>query len=309
MARAVEKRGPQARRFRVGEFELVKIGAKRFDWADPYHFFLTVGWPTFAVILLSSWVVTAALFSVFYIFTPGSVANAHPGSVIDAFFFSFETLASAAYGEMYPATLVGHILATAEVVIGMAFTAIMTGLIFVRFSKPRAKILFADQAVVCVHNGRPNLMIRVGNGRANPLADVTAQVACLVRETTLEGAEIYNVYELKLSRVRTPVFPLTITLMHEIDGASPLFGRDAAALADGELRLFVSIDARDPLLGATVSELKTYGWDKIVPGMRFCDLISKDEAGRNVADLTRISLIEPDPASAATRIPETAEPA
>jgi inward rectifier potassium channel len=295
MAQAGDKRGPQARRFSIGEFELVKIGARRFDLSDPYHFATTASWPLFMVSIITAWAITASLFAAIYLALPGTVNNLRPGSVVDAFFFSFQTLASAAYGNMYPANLVGNLLTTSEVVIGIFFTAIMTGLIFLRFSKARSKIVFADSAVITLHNGKPHLVVRIGNGRHNPLADVNCQIACLVREITLEGSVFYNVYDLKLTRTRTPIFPLTINLMHEIDRASPLHGRDAAALAECELRLFVSVDARDPAMGATVNDLKTYGWDRIVPGMRFADVISKDEAGRNVADLTRISLLEDDP--------------
>lgn len=286
---------------KVGEFEVAKIGARRFDPADPYHFALTISWPAFFAYLLAAYIAISLAFAAIYVLAPGSVANAHPGSLVDAYFFSFETLAGAGYGEFYPANLIGHMVSATETVTGMAFTAIMTGLVFVRFSKPRAKILFADQPVVAMHNGNPTLMVRVGNGRINAMADVHLQLVILIREANQEGAVSYNTYDLKLTRPRHPSFPLTLTLMHEIDSSSPLAQLDAAAMAEAEVRLFVNVEARDPALGAVVTDLKTYGHDKIAHGMRYVDLLTKDDAGRNVADLTKISDIEPDPASPGPR--------
>src|SRR4029077_5409364 len=116
------------------------------------------------------------IFALLYLARPGCVANMRPGSLSDAFFFSLETLATVGYGTMAPATLYGHAVSAIEIVCGMVFTAIMTGLLFVRFSKPRPKILFADQAVVTSHNGSPALMVRIANGRMTLLTNAPAQL-------------------------------------------------------------------------------------------------------------------------------------
>ncbi len=289
----VKKRGA-TQHVRIGEFELGKIGVSRFDWRDPYHFALTIRWPAFVLYVFSAYFFITSLFAVLYLANPGSVANARPGHPSDAFFFSIETLATVGYGEMTPANVVGHTIAAAEIITGMAFTAIMTGLIFVRFSKPRSKVLFADKAVIAVHNGVRTLMIRIGNGRVTVLTDVRMQLNLLRRETSAEGVVSRNAYELRLARDHTPVFPLTITLMHPIDALSPLAGLDEADLATGEVRLFLSIEARDPALAAVVHDLKTYSQGDVLVGYRYLDAVSKDETGRDVADLRKLSLIAPD---------------
>jgi inward rectifier potassium channel len=288
-----------SQRLRLGAYEMVKIGAKRFDWSDPYHFALTISWPVFFADLVVAYLVIASVFAVVYFLNPGAIANVHPGSWPDALFFSFETMAGAGYGEMYPLTLPGRLVAAAEIITGMAFTAIMTGLVFVRFSKPRPKILFAEKLVIAQHNGLPTLIVRVGNGRVHALTDASSHVVILVKEITREGAIFYNTHDLGLLRSKTPAFPLVVSLMHPIDERSPLHGLDADDMVERELRLFVTFEARDPQLGATVSDLKAYGPEDIAWGMRYCDMISKDEKGRNVADLTRLSMLEPDPASKA----------
>src|SRR5580698_10027050 len=142
------------------DFEFLKIGADRFDLTDPYHLALTAPWPYFTLGVFGFYGVINLAFAGLYLAQPGCVANAHPGSIPDAFFFSIETLATVGYGVMAPATLYGHVVATTEIITGMAFTAIMTGLIFVRFSKPKARILYADKVVITRHNERPTLIMR-----------------------------------------------------------------------------------------------------------------------------------------------------
>jgi inward rectifier potassium channel len=274
-------------------FEFAKIGASRFDLSDPYHLALTAPWPLFVAGLFAAYLLITGLFALLYLAQPGCVANAHLNSA-DALFFSIETLATVGYGVMAPATLYGHIVASAEIITGMAFTAIMTGLVFVRFSKPRAKLIYADNAVICQYNGRPTLMMRVGNARTSVLTQVHVTLNALIRETTLEGGSFRRLHELELTRATMPIFPMIMTLMHVIDNASPLASIAREGIDDTELRLIFSIEARDPQLAARVYDLKSYGAEDILPGMRFLDAVTRHPAGHTVADLTRISLIEPD---------------
>ena len=105
------------------------------------------------------------------------MTNARPDSFADAFFFSIETLATVDYGEMHPASMYGHVAASAKIICGLVLTAILTGLTFVRFSRPRAEFVFASNPVVAMHNGKPTLMVKVGNGRAGVLADAVAALS------------------------------------------------------------------------------------------------------------------------------------
>jgi inward rectifier potassium channel len=275
-------------------FDFAKIGARRYDFSDPYHLALTVRTPTFVLGVLAFYGLITSFFAVLYVAQPGCVANARAGSLSDAFFFSVETLATVGYGVMSPATLYGHMVSSIEIVTGMAFTAIMTGLVFVRFSKPRAKIAFADVAVITRHNGKPTLMVRIGNGRATLLTQTTVQVNALMSEVTAEGGQYRRVSDLRLNRARVPIFPLITTFMHTIDDHSPLHGLDAAMVERTDLRLIVSVEARDPELGAMVYDLKSYLASDIRTGFHFVDAVSVHDDGLIVADLTRISEIAPD---------------
>ncbi len=236
------------------------------------------------------------LFAILYLAQPGSVANARPGSLADAFFFSLETLATVGYGTMSPATPYGHIVSALEIFSGMALTAVLTGLLFVRFSRPKSRILYSTRAVVALRNGIPTLMLRLGNGRTTMLTHMSAKLSALLSERTSEGQLFRRTYELPLVRAEMQMFMMTWTLMHPIDASSPLHSYDAERLAREDVRLFLSFEARDQSLGVQVHDVKGYGPDAIRFGERFVDVISYDETGRPIADLTLLDIIEPDPA-------------
>ncbi len=288
------RKGESTMRVRVGAFELHKRGVHRFDPRDPYHFAVSLSWPQFALLFLCLNLLLNMLFACLYVLQPGSVANARPGTFIDVFFFSMETLATVGYGVMSPATLYGHVISASEIIVGMAFTAIMTGLTFVRFSRGRAKILYAKKAVIANYNGAPTLMIRIANGRTSMMTNAHAQLSALIGEHTQEGQFYRRVRDLQLSRSKLPMFPLTWTLMHEIDATSPLHGWDSEAFAKGLLRLVLAVEVHDLALGATVNDIRDYGGGDIAPGMRYADAVSIDEDGNTIADLGLLSEIEPD---------------
>ena len=261
----------------------------------PYRLALTMSWPAFAAAALTLLLAINLMFAGLYLAQSGSVVNLPPGDVLGAFFFSLETLATVGYGVMSPATTYGHVVASAETVVGMAFMAIFTGLLFVRFSKPHSPVLFAKNAVVTTHNGQPTLMIRIANGRLTMLANVHTRLGALLQETTTEGQSYRRVSDLKLLRDFNPVFPLTAVLMHVIDDESPLAGFGPQQIIEHDVRLFLTIEAWDVALASSIQDIESYDCEHIIFGMRYVDAISRDEMGRTIADISRLSQLEPEP--------------
>lgn len=275
-------------------YTVARNGPARLDLRDPYHLAVRISWPRFMALFLALNLGINVVFALLYLLQPGSIANARPGSFADAFFFSFETLATVGYGVLSPGTVYGHLVSVVEIVCGMAFTAILTGLVFVRFSRPRAKVIYAAQAVITPYNGTPTLMIRIGNGRPGPLSDASARLTALLREETREGQSYRHSHDLRLRAARLPMFALTWTLMHPIDEHSPLHGIDPGWIAARNLVLFLNFEARDPALAASVHDTHQYGPADIVCGRRYADAVSTDAEGRVFADLGRISALEAD---------------
>ena len=137
----------------------------------------------------------------------------------------------------------------------MVLTGTMTGLVFVRFSRPKAKLIFASRAVVTRNGDEVQLMLRIGNGRLHALNDAQARITTLVSGTTANGQPLRRLADVELMRSEMPFFPMTWTIVHHVTPDSPLAALreiDLAALAESGLRLMLSVTARDPALGAQV---------------------------------------------------------
>ena len=275
---------------------LEKVGVREFDLTDPYHLALTMTWPQFFAALLLLYLAINFLFALLYFAVPGSVVNLPPGSLTDAFFFSIETLATVGYGNMAPITLYAHTVSAIEIFVGMLLTATMTGLVFVRFSKPKAKLLFAQQVAVSRKNGVHRLMVRVGNGRMNALNDANVRISTLT-DSMVDGQLFRSLVDVKLVRADIPFFPMTWTVIHEITEDSPLAylrNADPALLQASHIRLMVSMTARDPALGAQVYATHNYGAKDIALDMRYADAITASNDDHSVADMRKISEMEPE---------------
>jgi inward rectifier potassium channel len=273
---------------------LDKLGVSRFDVNDPYHIALTLSWPEFFAALVVAYLGINFVFALLYFAVPASISNLPANSLLDAFFFSVETLATVGYGFMVPATRYGHTVATVEIFTGMLFTAMMTGLLFVRFSKPKAKIIFAARPIITTQGGRPELMVRVGNGRLNALTDGVARITLLQVETGADGQPFRRAVDVKLERSDLPFFPLTWTVRHVVDASSPLHGLALGTASTDGMRMMLSITARDPSLGAQVFAAQAYRGADIAVGMRYADAVSWDGGDNSVADMRKLSDIEPD---------------
>lgn len=282
-------------RGRIGSYEFQKKGVSRFGLTDPYHLAIALSWPHFLAVFLAAYLLVNCVFATLFWLVPGSVANVRPNSFQDCFFFSIETLATVGYGNMYPANLYGYVVMAGEIICGLGFTAILTGLTFVRFSRPRLRLIFAQTAVVAMHRGKPTLMVRIANGHPAALLDATAKLNVLLTETTPQGRPFRRARELRLQRAHLPVFPLTWTLMHVLDERSPLHGYDADRVKADRAQLFVIVEARDPTLSTTVHDSRDYPPEDIRFGQRYADAISTAEDGTTIiADMTRIGAVEPD---------------
>jgi len=278
----------------VGDYAITKTGVARFNWRDPYYFAVALSWPRFLLSLIALFAAINLVFATLYLLGPVPLVNAHPGSLSDAFFFSFETATTVGYGDIYPADHYGRVVAGSEMMVGVAFTALTTGLLFVRFSRPKAQIRYARNAVVAVHNGQPTLMIRLANARLSLISNVSARLGLMRTSLGSDGQLLRQIYELPLLRSHLPLFTLTWTLMHPIDKSSPLLGYDAARLIEDDVHLWVSIQGYDCMLATMIIDTQAYGPADTLYGMRYTGTTITDAEGHPTADLRELSQIEPD---------------
>jgi len=264
-----------------------RVGARSITRRDVYHLLLTMPWRWFFGVQAFAYLIFNAVFALFYLAVPGSVANATPGSFTDAFFFSVQTMATIGYGVMAPATLYGNVMVTIEALLGFASFAVAAGLIFGRFSQPTARVLFSRVAVVTPFNGVPTLMFRCANERRNQIFEARVHVDFARQEVSAEGMELRRSYELDLARDRNPQFSLSWTVMHPIDVASPLYGIDPDLLAGQEASIVVTLTGIDETLSQTVFARTAYRADEILWGRKFVDILSETEEGETLVDYRR----------------------
>src|SRR5690349_15365452 len=216
---------------RLGEREIETLGLSQGFWSDLYHRSMAVSWPVFFGSAAALFVALNTVFGFLYSLGHEPIANAAQNGPLASFYFSIETLATVGYGDMHPQTNYGHLIATIEIFTGMSFLAVMTGLIFTRFSRPRARFVFANNPVIARHEGRQTLMIRMANARHDLISRANARLWIMRAERTKEGDQLRRFYELTLDRREHPVFVLSWVLFHVIDEDSPLHGLSASPKA------------------------------------------------------------------------------
>jgi inward rectifier potassium channel len=267
--------------------EVLTIGLPRPWFRDLYHFALRISWSRFLGIGIALFAAANALFALVYLIPGDAISNARPGSFADAFFFSIQTMATIGYGVMAPATFYANLIVTLETGFGLIFLAVATGLVFARFSRPTARVLFSRVAVIAPHNGVPTLSFRAANLRHNQILQAEVGVVLLRDEETREGETIRRFYDLKLARHRSPVFAMTFTVMHAIDDDSPLHRATAATLQAQNAELIVTATGIDETMAQPVHVRTSYLPDEILWDHRFADLFGWTEDGRRVIDYRR----------------------
>ena len=210
MAKGPNERMSKARVVRLGGREVITEGLHLNFWADLSHRCMTASWPAFIGGAALVFVAFNAFFAVFYWIGDQPISNVPDGAYIDYLYFSIETLSTAGYGDMHPQTHYGHFIATVELFTGIFSMSLMTGLIFARFSRPSARLLFADNPVISDHDGERTLMIGLANERHNVISNATARLWLFKNIVSKESQSFRRFYELPLSRNESPALALEL---------------------------------------------------------------------------------------------------
>jgi inward rectifier potassium channel len=287
MSRSPGERSPKAQVIRFGNREIIAEGLGLRFWADISHRCMTASWPAFIGGAALVFVVFNAFFAVFYWIGNQPVSNVPGGAYIDYLYFSIETLSTAGYGDMHPQTNYGHFIAAVELFTGIFSMSLMTGLIFARFSRPNARLLFVDNPVISTHEGKPTLMVRFVNERHNLIGNATAKLWLIRLEQSLEGQSLRRFYELPLFRNEHPALALSWTLYHVIDEQSPLYGLNAEDFEASDVSLVVVVSGYDVVAAQTVHGRRSYDYYDIRFGHRYADIIGISDDGRLRIDYSR----------------------
>jgi inward rectifier potassium channel len=277
---------------------IIADGLAHTGWNDFYHNALIASWPRFFGVLAAAFLTLNGFFALVYWFGDAPVANARPGSFADLFFFSVETTSTVGYGDMHPQTMYGHLVATVENFVGLVLLAVMTGLVFSRFSRPRARMIFARNPVITDHEGARTLVFRLANARFSFISEATAKLWMLGPTETREGRRFVGFFPMKLSKSENPSFALSWTLFHPIDADSPIHALDDDDLAASEINFVLSISGFDETSAQMVHARETFSARDVRPGHEYVDLFTVDDEGRRHIDYAVVHETRPVPRAA-----------
>ena len=271
----------------MGEGQAFAQGPSGGFWRDLYHHAMTASWLQFFLAIASVFVFLNLAFALLYAAGEAPVANAAPGDFEALFFFSIETMGTVGYGDMHPQTTYGHAVASAELFVGACSLALVTGLIFARFSRPRARFIFAANPVVAPHDGATTLMLRVANARRNIITNASAKLWLVRDEPTAEGSTFRRFHRLRLERDENPVFVYTWTIMHALDETSPMHGLRPADIFSSDAEFIVSVSGLDERSTEYLRARKGYRAQQILFDRDYVDIMRKDADGATWIDYAR----------------------
>jgi len=266
------------------------LGRTRGSLSDFYHQMLRFTWPQLMLFFTMGFMGLNLLFACLYSLDPQGISrSADPVQAPPfwrEFFFSVHTVATIGYGNVYPVSLYVNILVVVEITLGVLFFALATGIAFARFSRPTARVLFSNVAVVTEIGGIPTLMFRAANQRHNFIFEAHANVSVLMDET-VDGFAMRRFQDLELVRSSTPVFALTWSVMHRIDQRSPLrpWLKDQCVPKDAEI--IVVLAGTDGRTGQTMYSRWAYSQSDLRWDSRFVDILGEAEDGGRTIDYDR----------------------
>jgi len=287
---------------RDGSFNVALEGLNPLSSLGLYQWLLTISWPKFLGFVCLFYLAVNALFAGAYLLCGPDALQSSTGQFVNepfyrAFFFSVDTFATIGYGNIYPVGVVANTLVTIEALLNIVSVALATGVMFARFSRPSARIIYSRNAVVAPYRGGTALEFRIANARSSQLIDVQVQAILTKMEPTPNGAT-RKFYDLPLERHRVVFFPLSWTVVHPIDAASPMWGLTQQGLLTAEAELLVLLIATDETISQSVHSRSSYQADEILWGAKFANMFMRNESegiiGMNLDRIHDVERILPE---------------
>ncbi|WP_454802469.1 ion channel [Mucilaginibacter phyllosphaerae] len=280
-----------------GSVNVKRKGLSRFNTADNYHTLIKMSWGRFWVVVLSGYLIANLIFASIYVLIgmnslDGASGDTTRSHFLDAFFFSAQTISTVGYGHISPRGVLANSVAAFESMIGLLAFALATGLLYGRFSKPSAKIVYSDNILVAPYgeNGR-GLMFRLANIRKNVLIDLDVEVIFSYNEY-IDGKPVRRFFPLELERKYVSLLTLNWTIVHPLDADSPLIDILYEDLEHYQASFSVLLKAFDDTFSQTVHSRTSYTAQDMVWNAKFVPMFNRDDDGRIELDMSKISEYE-----------------
>jgi inward rectifier potassium channel len=275
---------------------------------DAYHFLRTASWTRISLLFAALFLVVNLIFAAVLYVGGAEVMNAH--GFLDDFWFSVQTLATIGYGYLAPGDTLANAVVTVESFVGIALTAMITGVFFARFATPYAKVIFSSVAIIGEHDGKRTLMFRMANARSTAIVEAICHVYVSRDEVLAGGETMRRIYDLPLRRSTSPIFSMSWLATHTIDEQSPIAGVTPEMIAAWNLNIIVTFQGTDDRLAATVHTRYAYNPGDIVFDRRFADIFRSDpDTGLRYLDFEVFDVTEPVTPEEARAAVSAADPA
>lgn len=280
-----------------GSFNVRRTGLPLITSLNLFHTVMTMSWRVFLSLVLLLYFLSNIIFGAIY-------ASIGTGALVDtsstpmesaflrAFFFSVQTFATIGYGTIHPVGVIPNLIVTIESYYSLLANALITGVVFARFARPTARVVFSEVAVIAPYRGITGLMFRLVNGRSNQMIEVEAKVM-FARFCDENGKSVRKFDELDLERRKVAFFPLSWTVVHPIDEKSPLYGMSDADLRNSDAEIMILLSAADETFAQVVHTRTSYKADQIRVGSKFISIYNEYSEGEPISiDVRKLSLTE-----------------
>ncbi len=276
-----------------GSSNVVKSGIQYLSRISLFHTLINMNLLTFILLALAAFVVINLFFGTIYYLIGVDQIGIKPGQssaeqFLECFFFSAQTVTTVGYGIMHPQSIATNALSTFESVFGWMAFAVLTGLIYGRFAKPKAYLLFSDNALIGPYKDGHGLMFRMAPYKNNTLTE--AEVLLNITFRIHENDKIVNKFlPLKAELSKISALSLNWTVVHYIDEESPLYGMCKEDYEINETELMVFVKAFDEHFSNTVQQRTSYNADDIIHGAKFAQMFRQsDDKSCTILELDKI---------------------
>lgn len=261
--------------------KIIQQGTPEGKYKDLYHNLLKISWTRLFFIYVIFFVIINSFFAFLYMLIPGSISGkAH--DFLSAFFFSVQTFSTVGYGLISPLNLYGNFVVVLEIMTGVISMAVTTGLVFAKFSRPRAKILYSKNMLITKFDGVNVLMFRMANARSNQIISANVELHHIYAVVTPEGESIIRFTPLKLQKNYSPIFALTWSVFHTIDADSPFHGKSIEEIRASKYEFYVILNGNDGTFSQTIFDTHSYRSEDILGNHHFVDILHREDDGTRV---------------------------
>ncbi len=277
-----------------GSFNIDRIEQSRLGSASIYHALITMSWRKFNVIVFTYFVIINVFFAGCYYFSGmdgliGWAAASEKDKFMEAFFFSTQTLSTVGFGRISPGNNISSSIAAIESLVGLLGFALATGLLYGRFSRPVARLIFSKNAIIAPFKGGTAFQFRLANKMRNSqIIDMNCRVT-LAKLETENGVKIRRFRPIELELKNIIFFPMSWTINHPINEDSPLWGMCAQDMKDADLEFLISLNGFDDTFSQNVNTRYSYTHEELIYGAKFISVFSTNSKGQTSQDLKKLS--------------------